>query len=63
MDIERTSMNLASAQTLRSFEIGMMRQSLDDVEMMGNQIAQMIQSIPMAQVPQGEPGHNVNITV
>ena len=63
MDIERTSMSLSSSQTMRSFQIGMMRQTMDDVEMMGAQIAQMIQAMPAAPIPQGEPGHNINITV
>ena len=63
MDIERTSMNLSSARVLRSFEIGMMRQSMDDVELMGAQIAEMIQAIPTAPIPQGDEGHNVNISV
>ena len=52
MDIERISMNLASANTLRSFNIGMIRRSMDNVEQVGKQVAEMIQQIPTAPSPQ-----------
>ena len=46
MDIERISMNMAKAETIRGFTIGMMRESINQVEQMGQQLAQMMDSIP-----------------
>jgi len=50
MDIATTSMQLASANVLRNFNIGMMRQSIDRVEELGEQLTQMMDnmSIDMA---------------
>ena len=48
MDIPAASMQLASANTLRSFGIGMIRQSMDQLEIVGEQMAQMIQQTQVA---------------
>jgi len=45
MDIATTSMQLASANVLRNFNIGMMRQSIDRVEELGEQLTQMMDSM------------------
>jgi len=58
LGIPQVSMNLAQGNTMRNFGIGMIRQSMDQMEQMGNIMADMIR-----QIPQGEPGHNVNILV
>jgi len=45
MDIATTSMQLASANVLRNFNIGMMRQSIDRVEELGEQLTQMMDNM------------------
>ena len=45
MDIAEASMNLASAETIRSFGFGMMRKSMDQMEQVGEQISQMMQEM------------------
>ena len=48
MDIERISMNLSMSNTLRDFNIGMIRRELDNTQIVGARIAQMIDNIPTA---------------
>ena len=45
MDIAEASMNLASAETARSFGFGMMRKSMDQMEQLGDQMAQMMREM------------------
>ena len=52
MDIERISMDMASANAIRSFGMGMMRRSMDQVEQIGVQIVEMIQDMPTVSVSQ-----------
>jgi len=47
MDIAVTSMQLASANLLRNFNVGMMRQSMDNVEQLGEQLTQMMDSMTL----------------
>ena len=63
MDIERISMDLASSNTLRSFNIGMIRRSMDNIEQVGEQVAEMIRQIPSAPSPQqiAAQGGRVNV--
>ena len=63
MDIERTSMALASANTLRSFGIGMMRQSMDQVEEMGAMMAEMIQNMPTPSVAPQSSESTINVLI
>ena len=60
LGIPQISMNMAQQNTMRSFGIGMIRKSMDNVEKMGQMMADMMRQIP---VPQGEPGSNINILV
>ena len=48
MNIAELSMNMAASETLRSFGIGMIRKSMDQMEQTGEQIAQMMQEIAVA---------------
>ena len=60
LGIAQLSMNMAMANTQRSFGIGMIRASMDNVEQMGQMMADMMRQVP---IPAGEPGSNVNILV
>jgi len=60
LGIPQVSMHLAQQNTTRAFGIGMIRQSMDNVEQMGQMMADMMRQIP---IPPGEPGSNVNILV
>lgn len=57
MDIAEASMNLASADTLRSFGFGMMRKSMDQMEQLGAQMAQMMQQMSAV------TGEGINIDI
>ena len=57
MDIARASMNMASAQTLRGFGLGMMRKSMDQVEQVGEQFAQMMREMSLL------TGEGINIDI
>ena len=59
MDIAEASMNLASSETIRSFGFGMMRKSMDQMEQMGEQLAQMMRE--MSQITGA--GANIDIRV
>jgi|GEM_PF-6330254 len=63
MDIERISMNLSKTNVLRDFNIGMIRRELDNTEIVGAQIAQMIDNIPTAPPPRVTNESRVNILV
>jgi len=45
MDIARVSMNLASQNTMRNFSIYMIRNQIDHMEQVGEEIAKMINSM------------------
>ena len=57
MDIAEVSMNMAASETMRSFGFGVMRKSMDQMEQMGSQIAQMM--LEMSQMT----GEGVNIDI
>ena len=59
MDIAETSMSLAASETVRSFGIGMLRKSMDQMEQMGEQMAQMMDEMGKA----AGIGNNVDIRV
>ena len=61
MDIERISMNLSMSNTLRDFNIGMIRRELDNTEIVGAQIAQMIDNIPTAPIPSPSAESRINL--
>ena len=63
MDIERISMNLSMSNTLRNFNIGMIRRELDNTEIVGAQIAQMIDNMPTAPPPSISTEHRIDVLV
>ena len=55
MDIAEVSTSMAASETMRSFGLGMMRKSLDQVEQMGEIMAQMMREM--------DPGVGANVDI
>jgi len=54
VDIERISMTMAQDNVIRGFTIGMMRESINQVEQVGQALEMLMQSIPTpAPMPDG----------
>jgi len=63
LGVPQMSMNLAEGNTMRSFGIGMMRQSMDQLEQVGEQLSQMIQTMTPPAAQASLESHTVNIVV